>query len=162
MPRTLGMMLTWTTYGSWLRGDARRWIADGVVYPPDPHLESADRMRLRYPPFLLRAGQRHHAGEIAGGAIGDLGGSVYALAVGSWHLHGVTSYVHVPLPEIVKAIKDKVRRGLGYDRPIWTAGYDKRFCFDRASLLARIRYVQKHNVEDGLGPDPWDFIVKPP
>jgi len=155
------MMLTWTTYGTWLRGDARGWIDDGVVFPPDPHLEARDRARLRFPPFVLPRRQRHQAGELVGEAVAGLSGLVYALTVGSWHVHVVVSYIHVPLPDIVKAIKDRVRVGLGYRRAIWTAGYDKRFCFDRQSLLARVEYVRKHNLEDGLPADPWDFIVSP-
>lgn len=99
---------------------------------------------------------------MVGQAVKSLNGAVLALTVGSWPLRVVTSYMHVPIPTIVKTIKDCVRPGLGYRRPIWTAGYDKRYCFHPASLLARIRYVQKHNVQDGLPPDPWDFITTPP
>ena len=155
-------MFTWTTYGAWLRGDARDWVSDGVIYPPDPVLESADRRRLRFAPFVFPRRSRGEAGELVGQAVKGLNGAVLALTVGSWHLHVVTAYIHVPIPTIVKTIKDCVRRGLGYGRPIWTAGYDKRFCFHPASLLARIRYVQKHNVQDGLPPNPWDFIASPP
>ncbi len=162
MPRTLGIMLSSTTYGTWLRGDRRRWISDGVTYPPQPQLEAADRARLRHPPFLFPHGQRHRAGELIGEAVDGLNGKVYALTVCRYHMHVVISYVHIPVPQIVKAIKDAVRKGLGYRRPIWTAGYDKRFCFDRSSLIGRIVYVQKHNIQDGLAPDPWEFIVKPP
>ena len=49
---TLGTLLTFTTYGTWLRGDARGWI-DGVLMPPDPVLESADRGRMVHPPFFV-------------------------------------------------------------------------------------------------------------
>ena len=161
MPRTVGMMLTWTTYGIWLRGDARGWVSKGIVLPPDPVLEEADRKRLRYPPFTFPRAKRLPAGALVGEAIHGLGGSVYALCVGSWHLHLVTGYMHVPVSEIVKIAKEKVRMGLGYRRAIWVAGYDRRFCFDQDSLLARIDYVRKHNVEDGLPPEPWDFIQPP-
>src|SRR5947208_537535 len=50
---TLGTLLTFTTYGTWLRGDARGWIDDGVLMPPDPVLETADRGRMAHPPFLF-------------------------------------------------------------------------------------------------------------
>jgi len=158
MPRTLGIFLTWTTYGTWLRGDRRGWVERGLVYPPDPVLEEADRRRLRYPPFLLPRRQRHRAGELIGQSADRLGAKVHALFVGAWHVHLVTGYVHVPLPEVVKVLKEGVRNGLGYSRAIWVDGYDKRFCFDAGSLRARVEYVCKHNVEDGLAPDPWGFI----
>jgi hypothetical protein len=34
MPETLATILTTTTYGTWLRGDARNWVEDGIIYPP--------------------------------------------------------------------------------------------------------------------------------
>ena len=161
MPRTLGTMLTYTTYGKWLRGDARRWVAKGAVMAPDLALEAADRGRLRYPPFAFPGAQRPKAGACIGRAILEMGGQVHALHVGRWHMHFVIGYMQVPLSEIVKATKEAVRVGLGYRRAIWAAGYDKRFCFDARSLANRIEYVRKHNLEDGLPLDPWDFIVLP-
>ncbi len=44
MGRTLAILFTLTTYGTWLRGDARGWVDRGVVYPADPPLE---RVRSR-------------------------------------------------------------------------------------------------------------------
>jgi hypothetical protein len=161
MPNTLGIMLTFTTYGTWLRGDARGWVADGLVYPPEPRLEDMDRQRLRYPPFRFSPEQRHQAGNAIGRTVAAMGGSVYALTVGSWHAHVVVGYVNVPLAEIVKLVKEGVRIDMGYRRAIWSDGYDKRFCFDRRSLLARVEYVRRHNLQDGLPGEPWAFIVPP-
>ncbi len=161
MPRTLGIFLTWTTYGKWLRGDSRRWVEDGIVLPPNPSLETADRARLRYPPFTFSRAERHRAGQIVGEVLGQLGGTAHALSVGSWHLHLVIAYLHVPIPQIVKNLKDKIRRGLKYRRAIWAGGYDKRFCFDRKSLRNRIEYVRRHNLEDSFAGDTWDFLTLP-
>ena len=161
MPRTLGILFTWTTYGTWLRGDARGWVDEGIVFPPDPPLEAADRARLRYPPFQFPCDEHHAAGAFVGAAVEDLGGRVYALHVGSWHIHLVTGYVHVPVAQVTKAVEDRVRNGLRYRRAIWTGGYDKRFCFDRESVAHRVAYVRKHNLRDGLPADPWPF-VRPP
>ena len=159
MPRTLGIMLTWTTYGKWLRGDARGWVRDGIVFPPDPVLEERDRGRLLHLPFTFPKDQRFLAGELVGEAAKALGAIIHALHIGSWHLHVLLGYVAVPFPRIVKTLKDRVRRGLGYRRPIWVTGYDHRFCFDVSSMRNRITYIRTHNVEDGLPPDPWGFIV---
>ena len=161
MARTLGTMLTWTTYGMWLRGDVRGWIDKGKVLPPEPRLEAWDRANLRYPPFVLPPEQRFSTGELVGEVVAGLDAKVHALTVGSWHVHVVLSHADTPLSEVIKLLKEGVRTGLGYRRAIWGVGYDKRFCFDRRSLLGRIEYVRKHNVEDGLPPDPWDFIVPP-
>ncbi|MGB2824531.1 MAG: hypothetical protein WBF17_26385 [Phycisphaerae bacterium] len=161
MAGTLGTMFTWTTYGMWLRGDARGWVEKGIVFPPNLALEVADRRRLRYSPFRFPREQRHPAGSLIGEAIEELRGRVYCLCVASWHVHLVIGYVHVPVSRITKAVKEKVRTGLGYKRAIWAGGYDRRFCFDEASIARRIQYVRKHNVEDGLPPDPWPFIRPP-
>ena len=56
MGRTLAIMLTMTTYGTWLRGDRRGWVDEGRILPPDPELESADRARLKHEPFLFAPG----------------------------------------------------------------------------------------------------------
>jgi len=161
MARTLGTMLTWTTYGTWLRGDLRGWIDKGKTLPPEPALEAWDRTRLRYPPFLLPREKRWLAGALVGRVVAGLNARVRALTVGTWHVHVVISHVRTPIWEVVKLLKEGVRTGLAYRRAIWGGGYDKRFCFDRQSLQARIDYVRQHNIEDGLPPDPWDFIVPP-
>jgi hypothetical protein len=55
-------------------------------------------------------------------------------------------------------MKDAVRWALKPDRPIWAADYDKRFCFTAPSVINRIDYVERHNLEDGLPRRPWNFI----
>jgi hypothetical protein len=162
MPRTLGIMLSWSTYGKWLRGDARGSVREGTVLPPDPVLEAADRRRLRFEPFTFPRELRHRAGTLIGEAARKLNLAVHALHIGRWHLHTVIGYAPVPLPRIVKSFKDAVRRGLGFRRPIWVAGYDHRFCFDVSTMLNRVEYVRRHNREDGLPQDPWDFTVPLP
>ena len=156
----LGTMLTLTTYGTWLRGDRRGWVDRGVVYPPSPSLEAVDGARLTHPPFLFEKSVRHSVGQAMGDAFIDrMNGSVVALAVCSWHVHVVVGYVTAAVGQQVKCLKDAARWALRPGRPIWSAGYDKRYCFDRDTLAARVQYVQQHNVDDGLPADPWDFIV---
>ena len=66
---TLGIMFTISTYGTWLRGDARGWVDDGVVFPPDPQLEAADRDRMKYPPFYFDRDARFIVGTAMGEAL---------------------------------------------------------------------------------------------
>lgn len=154
MPQTTGILLTWTTYGTWLLGDARGWVDQGIVFPAAPHIQLADRRRLKHPPFLFPPMQQSAAVEFCTSAMKSLGTAPLALHIGSWHVHIVIPYLHVPLPAIVKTVKDGIRRGLDHRRPIWTDGYDRRFCFDYASLQNRVDYVRRHNlrgVQDGPG-----------
>ena len=81
------------------------------------------------------------------------------MTVCSWHVHVVVGPAPAHMAQQAKCLKDAVRWELKLARPIGGDGYDKRYCFDVASVLGRVEYVHRHNIEDGLPPDPWDFIV---
>ncbi|MFO0927375.1 MAG: hypothetical protein U0736_10090 [Gemmataceae bacterium] len=156
----LAVLYTWTTYGTWLRGDARGWVRDGVTFPVDPPLEAADRQRLRFPPWLFARADLLRVGGLIGESLGQRAGlTLYALTVQPWHVHVVTAVNGLPFDRVVKCAKDAVRWGLRPSRPIWTDGYDKRFCFDETAVLARVAYVERHNVEAGWEPRPWEFLT---
>ncbi|MGD0462349.1 MAG: hypothetical protein ABSB74_07650 [Tepidisphaeraceae bacterium] len=156
---TLAIMFTVTTYGTWLRGDARGWVNDGIVFPPDPQLEHADHKRLKYPPYYFPRDLRLEVGQAIGESlISRMGIIILALCVQSWHAHFVTAATPRDVSEIVKCAKDAARWKLQPDRPIWATDYDKRFCFDPMSVRTRIDYVERHNVRDHLPPRPWKFI----
>ncbi|MFO0919531.1 MAG: hypothetical protein U0872_14625 [Planctomycetaceae bacterium] len=149
-----------TTYGTWLRGDARGWVEEGRLYPPDPDQEFADRQRMKHDPFMLDANQLMPIGAAMGASLQNrLQQRILALTVQTWHVHFVVSDSDRPISEVVKCAKDAVRYLLRAGRPIWTDGYDKRFCFDQQTLWNRIQYVEWHNIERGMPPRPWPFIV---
>jgi len=161
MGNTLATMLTVTTYGTWLRGDRRGWVDDGKILPADPDLESADRSRMKYPPYLFSRDRRYDIGTFIGESlIARLELSIHALHVGTWHAHIVVGATHHHISEVAKCAKDAVRYGLRAGRPIWTADFDNRFCFDIRAVLARIRYVERHNESMGLPAAPCPFITK--
>lgn len=56
----LAYHLTWTTYGTWLPGDARGWVRWGEtgIKPPDPRRESDARNRMAESAVLLSEEQR--------------------------------------------------------------------------------------------------------
>ena len=159
---TLAVMITATTYGTWLRGDRHGYVDAGRILPADPDLEDADRHRLKHPPYTFGREQLHAIGGYIGGALRQrMQQHILALAVQTWHVHIVIAATTKPLPDVVKCIKESVRYGLRPGRPIWTDGYDKRFCFDDASVHRRIQYVERHNTEMGLCAQPWPFIEGP-
>ena len=86
--------------------------------------------------------------------------NILALCVARWHVHFVIGATRHSIGDVVKSAKDSVRYGLRPGRPLWTAHYDKRFCFDDKSVRNRIRYVERHNVELGWAARPWDFLVE--
>ncbi len=155
-------MITMTTYGSWLRGDARGWVEDGVIYPADPPLEDADRARMKHAAFRFAPDQLPAIGQWIGDALVErLDQPIYAMTVQTWHVHVVVGPTPIRLARIAKCAKDAVRWGLRPGRPIWAEGYDQRFCFDAASAAGRIGYVAKHNLRTGWPARPWAFIVDP-
>jgi hypothetical protein len=162
MHNTLAILVTMTTYGTWLRGDRRGWVDDGVIFPSDPGLEATDRQRMKHPVFLFDPGQFLAIGEMIGGSLRErLGLRLLALTVQTWHVHTVVAATKHPVERIVKCVKDAARWGLRPGRPIWSDGYDKRFCFDEQSVHSRIEYVERHNSRIGLSAKPWGFLELP-
>jgi hypothetical protein len=156
MGNTLATMLTMTTYGTWLRGDKRGWVDDGKILPPDPELESADRSRMKHSPYLFPRDRLLDIGTFIGESLTmRLELPIHALHVGTWHAHIVIGPTQHHIAEVAKCAKDAVRYGLRPGRPIWTDGYDKRFCFDPRVTVARIRYVERHNEAMGLPAAPY-------
>jgi len=83
-------MLTWTTYGSWLQGDKRKYVKNGKILDPNPLLESKNKENMKYPKVSLTTAQR----EIIEKAITDksvvLNQKIYVLAIRKNHIHLVT------------------------------------------------------------------------
>ena len=45
MSEIVGYMLTWTTYGTWLQGDARGYVKNGKILSENKGLEKANRKK---------------------------------------------------------------------------------------------------------------------
>lgn len=157
---TLGTMLTFSTYGTWLRGDARGWVDDGVIMPPDPPLEVLDRERMKYEVYRFDSQRLLEIGNAIGMALRERQGqAILALTVQTWHVHFVIGTTSFGIDQVVKCAKDAARYYLRPGRPIWSDGYDKRFCFDEHSLRARVEYVDRHNAQMGWPHRPWPWMT---
>ncbi len=66
MQQICGIMVTMTTYGTWLRGDQRGWVDEGRILPAVPELESADRARMKHPVFVFHADDWFEIGTAIG------------------------------------------------------------------------------------------------
>jgi REP element-mobilizing transposase RayT len=159
MPRTQAIFFTWTTYGTWLRGDMRGWVDDGIVLPADPCIEAADRARMKHTVFTFHPEQLLSVGQAMGDSLRSrMKLRILALTIQTWHVHLVVAATSHSLSDIVKCAKDAVRWHLRLDRPLWTVKFDKRFCFSPSSTRSRVDYVERHNVRVGLPARPWAFI----
>ena len=154
MEEPLAYFLTWTTYGTWLPGDERGWVAKpGQFRAPDAQRKAAAEELMTEPALTLDPEQR----RIVEGTIAD------HCRVRGWHLHGVnarTQHVHVVVtapqrhPEVVmdqfkawctRRLKELERSHRPAERAFqqnwWTQGGSKRWLNDEKSLLEAIRYV---------------------
>lgn len=57
----LATMVTITTYGTWLPGDLRGYVKDGIILPGNPELLDSSRQRLKSPPVYLSAAEQETA-----------------------------------------------------------------------------------------------------
>jgi REP element-mobilizing transposase RayT len=145
--KTVGYMITWTTYGTWLQGDERRYVKNGKIRLPNRGLTEANRKaQLQDAVLLTKAQQNVVRGAIVQQAKTQ-GHRIRALAVNATHVHVVAEYANQPISKMVPYYKKPARLALktmGHTGKLWTTGYDKRFCFDRAALDQRTEYVKKH------------------
>ncbi len=160
MPRTVAIMLTMTTYGTWLRGDQRGWVDNGKILPPDPDLEAADQRRMKHPVYTFPRNRLLDIGNAMGRALVDrLNLAVLALTVQTWHAHVIIGATQHAVGVVSRCAKEAARYHLRPDRPIWSDSYDKRFCFDDPSVRRRVQYVERHNEQMGWPARPWPFII---
>lgn len=148
MPKTLGYMLTWTTYGSWLQGDKRGYVKDGQILGGDEKLVDLCEKFQKGHTVKLRNNEK----DIVRRAILDeaehIGQTVEALSVCSNHIHVVARYSPEPIGRMVSRLKNVASSALrkhGRRGRVWTRGFDKRFCFNQEDLARRVQYVKNHN-----------------
>ena len=138
MALTVGYMLTWRTYGTWVAGGAQGSV--GLArYRREQMQGNAVRLNGRATKLV------HDAIVQEAKRWGE---KIEALAVLSDHVHVVVRYGGQPIDEFVSACKAAGRlalKGEGFDGRVWAKGYDKRFCFDEGAMEARIEYVEGHD-----------------
>ena len=161
MRTTIAIMITATTYGTWMRGDRRGWIDKGVLKPQNETLEAHDRQRQQHEAFRFTKDQLLEIGAMMGKSLTERQRhKILALTIQTDHFHLLVGATFVDVPEIAKCAKEAVRYGLRLGRPIWTKGYDKRYCFDLQTLESRINYIEAHNTRMGWPAKPWNFICE--
>jgi len=147
MPKTVGYMLTWTTYGTWLQGKKKGFVKQAQVRGENVALKMDCEEKLKESPVRLRRKEKEIVREAILEAAKRFKQNIRAIAVCSNHVHIVCEYVEVPIGVLVGYYKNAGRKALqksGYKGKVWTRGYDKRFCFDRQALRERVKYVEGH------------------
>jgi REP element-mobilizing transposase RayT len=144
----LGYMITWITYGTWLQGDERGYVKDGLILPANEQLEDANRKLQVQDAVCLSETQQKVVREAILKQAAARGQKVLAISVQPTHVHIVLENIAEPIDKIVAYYKTAGRlalKAVGYTGKVWTRSYDKRFCFDEESLNRRIQYVENQN-----------------
>jgi REP element-mobilizing transposase RayT len=141
------LLITWTTYGSWLPGDSRGW-RDPVIgeRSPQPRLETWARNRLKEQMVLLSNEQREAIERVIREHASIRGWNLFAVSVRSNHVHVVVRAVATPIQvrDQFKANATRVLRALPQplaNEKVWTKGGDISFIDTDEELERVILYV---------------------
>lgn len=150
MSKIVGYMLTWTTYGSWLPRDKRGYVQDGQILPGNVRTLERNKQRQKSTIVRLSTREKQIVHRVILTEAQKLGHQIEVCVVFSNHVHLVARPHSESIEEVVGRYKSVTTRALwqhGRMGRIWTKGYDKRFCFTEGNLTARIKYVNKHNLD---------------
>jgi REP element-mobilizing transposase RayT len=147
MAKTVGYMITFTTYGTWLQGDTKGFVTDGKVRGENITLKRSNIRNLTKAAVRLSRREKEIVSNAIIEAAKRFEQKILAITVRSNHVHIVAEYVAVPIGVIAGYYKNAGRVALqknGFKGRVWTKGYDRRFCFSERELRARVDYVNKH------------------
>jgi len=148
MQKVFGYLLTWTTYGSWLQGDRRKYVKNGKILDPNPSLERTNKENMKYKKVSLTTAQREIVEKAIIEESASLNQKIYAIAAGKSHIHLVTGCNFTSAASAVSHYKNAARLAMestGFVGRLWTKGFSVRYCFDENQLNAVIEYVNRHN-----------------
>ncbi len=154
MPPPLAYFLTWTCYGTWLRGDERGSVDTDHNAPGQPFARpSTERVRvnasrLKSPPLTLTPSQRDIVEKSIQAHCAHRGWKLHAINARTNHVHVVVTCDTESTPERAMnefkawATRDlrKAHQSLA-ERKLWTAHGSTRWLKDRDSLAAAVTYV---------------------
>jgi REP element-mobilizing transposase RayT len=148
MKKMIGYMVTWTTYGTWLQGDKRRYVRDRKILPADSELEKANKKLQKSETIRLTKKQKEVVKDAVLNESQRIGHQIFALSVCSNHIHLVAGLGNETIESAVSRYKNVATCALkktGLTKKIWTRGFDKQFCYNSEELEQKIEYVHRQN-----------------
>ena len=142
--RLLATMITTTTYGTWLPGDLRGYVEDGIILPHDPDRLERSRHLMKTDPVFLTPREQEVIFEALVRAAREFDYALFAVSIESWHAHWLIDHAFDAAEVMVGRLKTRMRQAVARGR-LWTAGYDARFCFDEEAVEARRDYIRRHH-----------------
>jgi len=141
-------MLTWTTYGTWLPGDQRGYVADGKTLTGDDRILERNRRRQKSPAVKLNMRERKIVEQTILTEAKRIDQQIESLIVCPNHVHLLARRHAQSVEEVVSRYKSMTTRALwqeGRKGRVWTKGYDKRFCFTEQDIATKAKYIANHN-----------------
>ncbi len=142
----LAYFLTWTTYASWLPGDARGWSdRTGVMRQPNLRIECSAARLAAGRPISLAPPQRLLVASAIEDECRDQAWDLLAVSCRVQHVHVVVAAPgHAP-EAVSKRLKAASARAIALatcERSrTWTRGCSRRWLWDDRSVDAAVRYV---------------------
>ena len=103
---TIACLITWTTYGTWLHGDARGWVQKGIsgIQEPNPEREHQARALMAESEVRLTSAQRVIIEETIRDHCRRRGWVLHAVNARSNHVHVVVTAERDP-----EAVRDQLK-----------------------------------------------------
>lgn len=147
MGEIIAYMVTWTTYGTWLQGDNRKYVKNSQVLPVNDKLRTANQKQQKSQTIRLNVKQRQIVEQAIIKEAQRVNQKIFALTVCSNHIHIVAKVSKKSIEQAVRGYKYSATsaiRNHGVQGKIWSSGFDKRFCFTEKEIKQKIRYTKNH------------------
>ena len=136
-------MVTTTSYGSWLPGDARGYVQRGEILPGAPKLVSHAEQLLKSEVVTFSDADQDVLLQSLTHAAIEFKYELTDVSIESWHLHWIAIHEDA-VKAMVGRLKNRMRQALDRGR-IWTAGYHFRQLETEAELFAARNYIARHD-----------------
>ena len=141
--RVLATFVTTTTYGSWLPGDARGFVENGRILPPDSvRLRRANSL-MKKAPVILSEAEQTAAFRALSAACDEFSYQLTDCTIECRHLHWIVGHGFDAVPAMVGRLKTRMRQALTRGR-IWTDGYCHRCLYTPKEIETARGYVARH------------------
>jgi hypothetical protein len=135
--------VTTTSHGTWLPGDVRGYVRDGVTLPGDTDVLANSKLRLRTQPVFFSAIERDQLFTALCDACDEFGYKLSDAAVEAWHLHWILFHGDDAIERVVGRLKTRMRQRLARGK-IWTEGYCSEPLFDNNAVEQAQQYIALH------------------
>jgi REP element-mobilizing transposase RayT len=142
----LAFFITWTTYGSWLPGDARGWTDHrGLIRTPNPRLRRIAAASLKHAPVTLGPADRDQVEQAIREHCRFRSWHLLAASCRSTHVHVVVAAENRRPDELLRSLKAWCSRRLAArvtcSTSRWSRGGSVRRLYESRDVAAVVVYV---------------------